>query len=500
MTWVSEDQRNDTKDRLSTNLEAMVFHNGLVLNDITSKVSNIEKQALAASNSSPNKLEGLRTYKAKLGEQLVGLLTGVESMDTDVSTSSEKVLDLSTTERELLTKERCEEVLAPMLAKGAAFTKVRLSTRSFGMDAAPVAAAALKNNASTLEELDVSDILAGRPTDEARQALRTIIDGASSAQLKSLDVSDNALGEVGVRALTSLLPHQTRLETLKLLNDGISAEAAGAANELMVNAHTLKTLHFYNNMSGDKGAMAMAALVKRATKLESYRMSCTRVMEDGMAAVGEALGTLSTLKWIDLKDNNACASGGAVLARAILNNRGLTCVHVSDIAMENTGTLQVARALAAACPDLKELAIGGNDLTTIGMMKIAPVIGKMSNLEILDVSVGEIRDKGAQALAAALHNLPKLHSLVACDNQLQDEGALALAKVMTKQSKCTLVALDENMISDEGVQTLTALVPPAALGTLEQNDEEGEVDEDEEEEEEEEQEMTTEWIHARIRL
>ena len=41
--------------------------------------------------------------------------------------------------------------------------QVKLSSKSFGAESSEVAAAALANNAATLKEVDLSDILAGRP-------------------------------------------------------------------------------------------------------------------------------------------------------------------------------------------------------------------------------------------------------------------------------------------------------------------------------------------------
>ena len=63
--------------------------------------------------------------------------------------------------REFLTREGAEEALAPLLAAGATHTRVRLSTKSFGADAAQVAAGALANVKDSLRDADFSDVIAG---------------------------------------------------------------------------------------------------------------------------------------------------------------------------------------------------------------------------------------------------------------------------------------------------------------------------------------------------
>jgi Ran GTPase-activating protein (RanGAP) involved in mRNA processing and transport len=51
----------------------------------------------------------------------------------------------------------------------------------------------------------------GRPEDEALDALRIISAALAGAKLKRLNLSDNALGEKGVRACASVLTAQVGL-------------------------------------------------------------------------------------------------------------------------------------------------------------------------------------------------------------------------------------------------------------------------------------------------
>ena len=89
-----------------------------------------------------------------------------------------------------------------------AVVQVKFSTKSFGEDAAHVAARAIQNCAATLREADASDIIAGRPEKEALSALQIISEGLAKAGLTRLDLSDNALGEKGVLACQAALTSQ----------------------------------------------------------------------------------------------------------------------------------------------------------------------------------------------------------------------------------------------------------------------------------------------------
>lgn len=117
------------------------------------------------------------------------------------------MLDI-TGDRDFLTTESAEQLLAPLLAPGACHRRIKFSSQSFGNDAALVAARALHNVAATLEEADLSDIIAGRPEAEALATLTVMTDALQQAKLRALDLSDNALGEKGIRACAKALTSQ----------------------------------------------------------------------------------------------------------------------------------------------------------------------------------------------------------------------------------------------------------------------------------------------------
>ena len=62
--------------------------------------------------------------------------------------------------------------------------QVKLSTKSFGRDAAEVAAEAMTNAARSLVDADMSDSLAGRPEAEALEARQSLSTALSRLQLR----------------------------------------------------------------------------------------------------------------------------------------------------------------------------------------------------------------------------------------------------------------------------------------------------------------------------
>ena len=62
--------------------------------------------------------------------------------------------------------------------------QIKLSTKSFGQDAAEVASEAIGNIARSLVHADMSDVIAGRPEAEALDALRIMSNALSRLQLR----------------------------------------------------------------------------------------------------------------------------------------------------------------------------------------------------------------------------------------------------------------------------------------------------------------------------
>lgn len=83
-------------------------------------------------------------------------------------------------------------------------THIRLSNKSFDNGAAQKVSQYLES-LSNVTHADISDIIAGRPEDEALRTVRIICDGLKKFELVELNVSDNAFGGKGVEACRELL-------------------------------------------------------------------------------------------------------------------------------------------------------------------------------------------------------------------------------------------------------------------------------------------------------
>ena len=494
---IDASQRADLVGRMDGALAAMGFHCfGHTITNSKAKAEEIEARAFAvaevASNTTTESwsaesggghdmMKLIRLYVKKAAELLkeeavrFGEAAVEGSAAMDVEGQDTDTFDLSSKDREFYTQTRAEQVLAPLLAKGASFSKVKLSTKSFGIDAAKVVTRAFSNIAGTLKEVDLSDIIAGRPEDEALKAMQIITEATLGAKITTVDVSDNAFGEKGVRACTKMLQQQTGIESISFINNGISEQAAKAILELLASPQSLKKFHLDKNMTGDEGTVHIAALLEKAPAMEDFKMAGSRFTSDGAVMLAKALSTGANLQKLDLTDNNVNEEGGIALAHMLVKQPGLRHLNLEATSLGPDAAGAVTSAVAAGCPQLEYLNLNCCDITPEGIPTVAQAISTMKNLKVLKISENEFGDLGVTQICVALKmsGCP-LVELDVSTNELVQAGAVAAARLAASKPGFASLNLDANYISEEGVEEVKATMEKAGISSallpMEEND------------------------------
>ncbi|XAR54647.1 hypothetical protein NMG60_11029879 [Bertholletia excelsa] len=391
------------------------------------------------------------------------------------------LFDISKGQRAFLDAEEAEELLKPLKEPGNSFTKICLSNRSFGLGAAHVAEPILLSLKDQLQEVNLCDFIAGRPESEALDVMTIFSVALEGCILKSLNLSNNALGEKGVRAFGRLLKSQSNLEELYLMNDGISEEAARAVCELIPSTEKLRVLQFHNNMTGDEGAIAISEVVKRSPLLKDFRCSSSRVGSEGGIALSEALGTCTHLEKLDLQDNLFGMEAGFVLSKALGKHANLTEVYLSYLNLENKGAITLANALMESAPSLEVLEMAGNDITAEAAPSLAACVAAKKFLTKLNLGENEFKDEGAVLISKALEaDHDQLKEVDMNTNFIRRAGARLLAMAVVQKPNFKLLNINGNIISEEGIDELKDIFKTCThvLGALDENDPDGVEDED----------------------
>ncbi|EOA20333.1 hypothetical protein CARUB_v10000639mg [Capsella rubella] len=413
-----------------------------------------------------------------------------EPVSEDSASPRETFFDISKGQRAFIEAEEAEELLKPLKEPGNAYTKICFSNRSFGLGAARVAEPILASLKDQLKEVDLSDFVAGRPEVEALEVMNIFSDALEGSILLSLNLSENALGEKGVRAFGAILKSQSSLEELYLMNDGISKEAAQAVSELIPSTENLRVLHFHNNMTGDEGALAIAKVVRRSPLLENFRCSSTRVDSEGGIALSEALEHCTHMEKLDLRDNMFGTEAGLSLSKTLSSYKHLTELYLSYLNLEDEGAIAIANALKESASPIEVLEMAGNDITVEAASAIAACVAVKQHLNKLNLSENELKDEGCVQIAKSMEeDHSKLQYVDMSTNYIRRAGAQALAHVVIKKEAFKLLNIDGNIISEEGIEEVKEIFKksPELLGAFDENDPDGEEEADDEEDEEDEE-------------
>jgi Ran GTPase-activating protein 1 len=396
--------------------------------------------------------------------------------------------------RELLTEERTREVLRPYCGGdfdlGAA-TSACLSNKSFDEASAAVLAEAALAAMPSLTRLDMSDIIAGRETSIGLAVLATVGDAVakSGAPLRELLCNDNALGPRGIEAMRSLLTTVKSLARYEFCNDGLSSESMEMIRDILLfrGADTetrLEKLAFWNNMSGDGGARALADVVRLSPSLEVVRMSSTRCGMDGGAVLLAALDeTCRKLTSLDLSDNTFNEACAPQLGSVVSHNPGLLSLNLSDLNIENDGVAAVLLALSQApgTLPLEELDMSFSGI--VGhecLANLVPACKNAPNLRKLWLEESEIGSRGAMMVARAAEvgggKLRDVNLKMCC---IKRRGAVALALALcggAAAGPAATVQLDVNgnEISEAGLAELQEIFSAreeTTLGSFSDNEE-----------------------------
>lgn len=232
-----------------------------------------------------------------------------------------------------------------------------LGTESFGKEAAIVFADIL-TQVKGVTSVDFSDIIAGQETEEALEVLQIITEPFQQWQLEDLNLSDNALGYKGSRAIAKGLSTQTKLQRLYVCNDGLQAPAAQVLTDLLIDCQEdkqteLQVFETFNNLLESAGAIEFSRLFRASPHLKHLRFASTRVSSEGGVAIAEALKDRTNFEFLDISDNSYGEEAAKLLAETFFKNQPhLTTLKIGDCGMDE-GIYEIITSLTNTAPELK---------------------------------------------------------------------------------------------------------------------------------------------------
>ncbi|HLL23570.1 MAG TPA: TIGR02996 domain-containing protein [Kofleriaceae bacterium] len=288
----------------------------------------------------------------------------------------------------------------------------------------------------------------------ARETATTELDlrKAKGAPLVRLDLSKNALGDAGARAIAQA-PRLRALERLELDTCEIEAVGLHALVESPLWS-TLRWLDLSRNPLGVAGARVLAQLAKPAM-LHTLLLADADLDDSAANALGK-LAWLGELVELDLAGNPL--GRGAIALRGLAAD-GLRKLSLSSCAIERTE----AAAIARFWPSVVHLDLAHNALTDAGIERFA-TMKEARLLQSLSLADCQLTADGIELLAERAR-CPRLRTLVLAGNQPTGPALAALLGSPLVQ-RLGVLDLSRCTLDDEAVTTLARTPVPSTLQRL----------------------------------
>ncbi|XP_067897771.1 NLR family CARD domain-containing protein 3-like [Heterodontus francisci] len=295
---------------------------------------------------------------------------------------------------------------------------------------------------------------------------------SNSKMLSNLNLSNNNLGDRGICLLsTALKDPQSRMQKLNLSNNNLSFGSWEELVNVLITNQTLRELNVSNNRMGEAGLRKLSTALKDPRcKLQKLGLNNTSTLdfgmmgsyleETGMKIVCDVLkDPRCTLKSLELAKNSLTQKNYEELASAIRINHTLTHLDLSSNVIQDSGINVLSLALMDPSCSIQSLMMTDTKLTSTCCEKLASVLVTNQSLRELDLSMNKLGDSGVCALSTALKEpYCKLETLGLKRTSLTDGCCKKLVTALSTTQTITHLDLSDNSFTDSSIKNFCSLI------------------------------------------
>uniref|UniRef100_A0A2K6F7X9 NACHT domain-containing protein n=1 Tax=Propithecus coquereli TaxID=379532 RepID=A0A2K6F7X9_PROCO len=324
--------------------------------------------------------------------------------------------------------------LAAVLSTNQWLTELEFSETKLEASALKLLCEGLKDPNCKLQKLKLCASLLPESSEAVCKYLASVL--ICNPHLTELDLSENPLGDRGVKYLCEGLRHSNcKVEKLDLSTCYLTDASCVELSSFLQMSQTLKELFVFANALGDTGVQHLCEGLQHAK------------------------GIIENLVLSECSLSAACCEP---LAQVLSSTRSLTRLLLINNKIEDLGLKLLCEGLKQPDCQLKDLALWTCHLTGACCQDLCNALYTNEHLRVLDLSDNALGDEGMQVLCEGLkHPCCKLQTLWLAECHLTDACCGALASVLKRNENLTLLDLSGNDLRDFGVQMLCdALIHP----------------------------------------
>ncbi|XP_051744811.1 uncharacterized protein LOC127509829 isoform X15 [Ctenopharyngodon idella] len=363
--------------------------------------------------------------------------------------------------------------------------KLKLSDCSVTEEGYKALASALRSNSSHLIELDLTGndpgqsgvkqllnvlqkpgckltlrFLKTAAAEEACDYLSGVV-GTNPLLLTKLDLSKAKLGDLDGEKLSALLmDSHSKVEIMTLNNCELTEKSCSVLATVLSSKTILKELNLNNSCLLDSGVKEICEGLKNPVcKLKILKLSKCDLTEESCLAIASVLSSdSSSLKDLDLSDNNLKDSGVKLLSDGLKENCKLENLRLSGCSITEEGYKSLASALRSNPSHLIELDLRGNDPGQSGVKELSDLLQDPNCKLTMRFLNSDEADEACKFLTRDLSKNPLLlRELNVSDYKLDLKKVKQLAALLVdKHCKLNIIQLNNNGITADGCAALTS--------------------------------------------
>lgn len=271
-----------------------------------------------------------------------------------------------------------------------------------------------------------------------------------NAQLSSLKLGYNNLGDEGVSILSAGISQHFNLQSLDLGFNNISDIGCRVLCSSAPKQSRLHTLYLAGNLIGGDGAIAIADWIRRGSSLRKLYLTGNLLGSDGVSAISDAI--LDDEKRRNMGDYSC----------DYYTNEEKKMPNGTNFINTSSDSSSVSSGQALPPLALEQIFLGGSGIGPQGCYAITRLVQSSTRLRVLSLPNCEIGDDAVVLLSNSIkanrENLP-LESLQLSFNKITCRGMESLSNAVWGSRTLKELLLDNNQISDRGIQQIAAVLP-----------------------------------------
>ncbi|XP_057181109.1 NACHT, LRR and PYD domains-containing protein 5-like isoform X1 [Triplophysa rosa] len=390
--------------------------------------------ALANVLGSGSNLQEINMSNNSLQDSGVKLLCDGIMKQTNKKKSELEILRFSNCD---LTEESCSALASALSLDSSSLKELDLSNNDLQDSGIERLSEGLKNNCK-LQILSVSECSIG---EEGYKSLCSAV-RSNPSHLIDLDLRGNDPGETGVKLIYQLLQdHKCSLKTVRFLKSCAAEEACDyLCKALDVYPLLLKELNLSHNKLGDlDGEKLSALLMDSHNKVTKIILNNCELTENQCSALAAVLSCKTLVKEMNLNNSRLMDSGLKHICDKLKNPQcHLQILKFSNCDLTEESCSALASALSLDSSSLKDLDLSNNDLQDSGIERLSEGLKNNCKLQILSVSECSIGEEGYKSLSSAVRSNPS--HLIDLDLRGNDPGETGVKLIyqLLQDHKCSL--------------------------------------------------------------